>query len=263
VTPLLELRHLHKSYAVSGGMFGQAQKLRAVDDVSLVLEERRTLGLVGESGCGKSSLSRLVMRLAEVDSGEILFKGRDITRSSGRALRELRRDMAMVFQNPYGSLNPRMRVAELIAAPLAIHGVGGAAGRVRRLLDAVGLAAGAAEKFPHEFSGGQRQRIAIARALALNPSLVICDEAVSALDVSVQAQILNLLADLQSEFALTYLFISHNLAVVEHVSDQVAVMRSGRIVESGTVDEIFNNPQQDYTRTLLAAVPRIGKKEAS
>lgn len=261
MTALLELRHLDKSFSVSGGLFGQVQKIHAVNDVSLVLEERCTLGLVGESGCGKSSLSRLIMRLSSSDSGQILFKGQDITALSGRALRAVRRDMAMVFQNPYGSLNPRMRVSELIAAPLVIHGVGSTserAARVRQLLDAVGLPGDAAGKFPHEFSGGQRQRIAIARALALKPSLIICDEAVSALDVSVQAQILNLLADLQTEFSLTYLFISHNLSVVEHVSDRVAVMRAGRIVETGSVDEIFNVPKQEYTRTLLAAVPRIG-----
>ncbi len=261
MTVLLELRHLDKSFSVSGGLFGGEQKVHAVNDVSLVLEERCTLGLVGESGCGKSSLSRLIMRLSPSDSGQILFKGQDITALSGRALRAVRRDMAMVFQNPYGSLNPRMRVSELIAAPLVIHGIGSyqeRSVRVRQLLDAVGLPGDAAGKFPHEFSGGQRQRIAIARALALKPSLIICDEAVSALDVSVQAQILNLLADLQAEFSLTYLFISHNLSVVEHVSDRVAVMRGGRIVESGSVDEIFNVPKQEYTRTLLAAVPRIG-----
>ena len=206
MTPLLELRQVCKTFTIAGGPFSASHAVRAVDDVSLVLEERRTLGLVGESGCGKSTLSRLIMRLLPADSGEILFRGSDVRRLEGGALRTLRREMAMVFQNPYGSLNPRMRVSELVAAPLVIHGVGNRVereARVAKLLDAVGLSTAAAGRFPHEFSGGQRQRIAIARALALSPALVICDEAVSALDVSVQAQILNLLRDLQDEFALT------------------------------------------------------------
>jgi peptide/nickel transport system ATP-binding protein len=261
MSTLLEIRHLSKSFTVPGGAFSRGHVVRAVDDVSLLLEERHTLGLVGESGCGKSTIARLVMRLATADSGEIIFQGRDVQKLGTAALRTARRDMAMVFQNPYGSLNPRMRIGELVAAPLVIHGVGSRAeraARVEQLLDAVGLPAAAKDRFPHEFSGGQRQRIAIARALALSPSLVICDEATSALDVSVQAQILNLLAELQAAFALTYLFISHNLAVVEHMADTVAVMRAGRIVESGPVEVIFHAPADEYTRTLLAAVPRIG-----
>ena len=261
MTALLELRRVCKSFTVAGGLFSHSHVIRAVDDVSLAVEERRTLGLVGESGCGKSTVSRLVMRLLTADSGEILFRGQDIRTLKGGALRGMRRHMAMVFQNPYGSLNPRMRVDELVSAPLVIHGVGNRAeraARVVRLLDAVGLPREAAGKLPHEFSGGQRQRIAIARALALSPSLVICDEATSALDVSVQAQILNLLRDLQQEFSLTYLFISHNLSVVEHVSDTVAVMQAGRIVESGPVEQIFHAPVQQYTQSLLAAVPKIG-----
>jgi peptide/nickel transport system ATP-binding protein len=201
------------------------------------------------------------MRLSDPSSGQILFKGQDIAKLPEREMRPFRREMAMVFQNPYGSLNPRQSVAELVEAPMVIFADGDFAerqARVRTLLQAVGLPAAAAQKYPHEFSGGQRQRIAIARALALNPSLVICDEAVSALDVSVQAQVLNLLKDLQAEFDLTYLFISHDLSVVEHVSDTVAVMQKGRIVEYGPTAAIFNDPKQPYTRMLLDAVPTIG-----
>lgn len=257
--PVLSIRNLVKSYMLKDGMFGALRDFRAVDDVSLDVAPNSTLGLVGESGCGKTTLSRLVMRLDQPDSGEILFEGKDIARLSQRQLFPFRRKIAMVFQNPYGSLNPRQTIADAIAAPLIIHGEAkGREARVATLLDAVGLPRAAASKYPHEFSGGQRQRIAIARALALNPSLVICDEAVSALDVSVQAQVLNLLKDLQGEFALTYLFISHDLSVVEHISDRVAVMQSGRIVERGSADRIFADPQEEYTRTLLAAVPRVG-----
>ncbi|WP_245282730.1 ABC transporter ATP-binding protein [Neorhizobium galegae] len=235
--------------------------MRAVDRVSLSIAPRKTLGLVGESGCGKSTLSRAVIRLYKPDSGQIFFKGKDIARLSDKEMRPFRREIAMVFQNPYGSLNPRQTVAQIVEAPMVIFADGDAAGRqgrVRSLLEAVGMPAAAAQKYPHEFSGGQRQRIAIARALALNPSLVICDEAVSALDVSVQAQVLNLLKDLQAEFDLTYLFISHDLSVVEHVSDTVAVMQKGRIVEYGPAAEIFGNPKEPYTRILLDAVPTVG-----
>ncbi|CDZ32844.1 Oligopeptide/dipeptide ABC transporter, ATPase subunit [Neorhizobium galegae bv. officinalis] len=236
-------------------------EMRAVDRVSLSIAPRKTLGLVGESGCGKSTLSRAVIRLYKPDSGQIFFKGKDIARLSDKEMRPFRREIAMVFQNPYGSLNPRQTVAQIVEAPMVIFADGDAAGRqgrVRSLLEAVGMPAAAAQKYPHEFSGGQRQRIAIARALALNPSLVICDEAVSALDVSVQAQVLNLLKDLQAEFDLTYLFISHDLSVVEHVSDTVAVMQKGRIVEYGPAAEIFGNPKEPYTRILLDAVPTVG-----
>ncbi|CDZ61935.1 ABC transporter ATP-binding protein [Neorhizobium galegae] len=259
--PLLEIRDLVKSYWIKPAPLAMPVEMRAVDRVSLSIAPRSTLGLVGESGCGKSTLSRAVMRLYRPDAGEILFKGRDIARLSEGEMRPFRREIAMVFQNPYGSLNPRQTVAELVEAPLVIFGEGTASVRRRRvagLLEAVGLPAAAAAKYPHEFSGGQRQRIAIARALALNPSLVICDEAVSALDVSVQAQVLNLLKDLQVEFDLTYLFISHDLSVVEHISDTVAVMQKGRIVEHGSAKAIFANPKEAYTRMLLDAVPTIG-----
>jgi len=259
--PLLELRDLCKSYWVKPSPLSMPVEMRAVDRVSLSVAPRTTLGLVGESGCGKSTLSRAVMRLYKPDSGQILFKGRDIAGLSDREMRPFRREIAMVFQNPYGSLNPRQTVAQLVEAPMVIFADGDAGqrqARVRSLLEAVGLPAAAAQKYPHEFSGGQRQRIAIARALALKPSLVICDEAVSALDVSVQAQVLNLLKDLQAEFDLTYLFISHDLSVVEHVSDTVAVMQKGRIVEYGTAAAIFGNPKEAYTRMLLDAVPTVG-----
>ncbi|CAN7723390.1 ABC transporter ATP-binding protein [Neorhizobium sp. LjRoot104] len=259
--PLLEIRDLCKSYWVKPSPLAMPVEMRAVDRVSLSIAPRTTLGLVGESGCGKSTLSRAVIRLYKPDSGQIFFKGKDIAGLSDKEMRPFRREIAMVFQNPYGSLNPRQTVAQIVEAPMVIFADGDAAGRqgrVRSLLDAVGMPAAAAQKYPHEFSGGQRQRIAIARALALNPSLVICDEAVSALDVSVQAQVLNLLKDLQAEFDLTYLFISHDLSVVEHVSDTVAVMQKGRIVEYGPAAEIFGNPKEPYTRMLLDAVPTVG-----
>lgn len=260
-TPILELRNLCKSYWIKPAPLSALTEMRAVDNVNMVIAPRTTLGLVGESGCGKSTLSRAVMRLSEVTSGEIRFKGTDIAKLPESGVRPFRREMAMVFQNPYGSLNPRQSVAELVEAPMVIFSDGDVTARlarVRSLIDAVGLPASAAQKYPHEFSGGQRQRIAIARALALKPSLVICDEAVSALDVSVQAQVLNLLKDLQVEFDLTYLFISHDLSVVEHVSDTVAVMQKGKIVEYGSVKAIFNDPREPYTRMLLDAVPKIG-----
>jgi len=257
--PLLEIRNLRKTYWLKDSPTASPRPMVAVDDVSLTIPRHSTLGLVGESGCGKSTLSRLVMRLTDCDAGEIRLGGKDIAKLSERQLFKIRSNLSMVFQNPYGSLNPRQTVADIIAAPLIVHGrKSEVATIVPRLLAAVGLPGTAAGKYPHEFSGGQRQRIAIARALALNPSLVICDEAVSALDVSVQAQVLNLLKDLQDEFNLTYLFISHDLSVVQHISDSIAVMQAGRIVEIGSAGEIFESPKEDYTRMLLAAVPRIG-----
>jgi peptide/nickel transport system ATP-binding protein len=258
-TPLLEIKNLTKTYWLKDSPVSPVRPMVAVDDVSLAIPRHTTLGLVGESGCGKSTLSRMVMRLADSDSGQIRLDGKDIAGLPEGQLFDVRRNLSMVFQNPYGSLNPRQTVADIVGAPLIVHGrKAECATAVPRLIDAVGLPAASAKKFPHEFSGGQRQRIAIARALALNPSLVICDEAVSALDVSVQAQVLNLLKDLQDEFDLTYLFISHDLSVVEHISDTIAVMQSGKIVETGPADEIFANPRESYTRMLLDAVPRIG-----
>ncbi|MBB6465637.1 peptide/nickel transport system ATP-binding protein [Aminobacter lissarensis] len=264
--PLLELKDLCKSYWVKPTPLSAPVEMRAVDNVNIAIAPRTTLGLVGESGCGKTTLSRAVMRLSTPGSGQILFNGKDIAKLSESAMQPFRREIAMVFQNPYGSLNPRQAVADLVAAPMVIVGEGTSAERSKRvayLLDAVGLPKAAASRYPHEFSGGQRQRIAVARALALKPSLVICDEAVSALDVSVQAQVLNLLKDLQVEFDLTYLFISHDLSVVEHVSDTVAVMQKGRIVEYGPADDIFAAPKDAYTRMLLDAVPIIGVDRAA
>ena len=256
---LLEIRNLTKTYWLRETALSAPKPFRAVDDVSLVIPARSTVGLVGESGCGKSTLSRLVMRLMQPDSGAIEFEGRDLVSLDHDRLRAARRDFALVFQNPYGSLNPRQTVTDLVAAPIDIHQRGrDREAAVARLLDAVGLPRDAMGRYPHEFSGGQRQRIVIARALALNPKLLICDEAVSALDVSVQAQVLNLLRDLQDEFDLTYLFISHDMSVVRHVSDTIAVMQKGKIVEIGPAAEVFDNPKEDYTRTLLSAVPKIG-----
>lgn len=256
---LLNIRNLTKTFWTRESALSPPQPFRAVDAVSLVIPARSTLGLVGESGCGKSTLSRLVMRLMQPDSGAIEFDGRDLASLDRDRLRAARRDFALVFQNPYGSLNPRQTVMDLVAAPIDIHEKGrNRQATVARLLDAVGLPRDAMRRYPHEFSGGQRQRIVIARALALNPKLLICDEAVSALDVSVQAQVLNLLQDLQEEFDLTYLFISHDMSVVRHVSDTIAVMQKGRIVETGPAADVFDNPRADYTRTLLNAVPKIG-----
>jgi peptide/nickel transport system ATP-binding protein len=256
-SPLLSVRGLVKTYAVREGLFGPAREVRAVNDVSFEIPFRTTMGLVGESGCGKSTLSRLIMRLLTPDTGSIVLDGEDLATLSGASLRRMRPRMAMVFQDPYGSLNPRQTVEQLIAEPLVINGRSAERSQiVTKMLDCVGLPRSALARYPHEFSGGQRQRIAIARALALRPALVICDEAVSALDVSVQAQVLNLLKDLQAEFDLTYLFISHDLSVVEHVSDTIAVMQKGQIVESGSASLIFSSPAHEYTKTLLAAVPR-------
>ena len=256
---LLNIRNLTKTFWTRESALSAPQPFRAVDDVSLAIPARSTLGLVGESGCGKSTLSRLVMRLMQPDSGSIEFEGRDLVSLDHDRLRAARRDFALVFQNPYGSLNPRQTVTDLVAAPIDIHQKGrDREATVARLLDAVGLPRDAMHRYPHEFSGGQRQRIVVARALALKPKLLICDEAVSALDVSVQAQVLNLLQDLQDEFDLTYLFISHDMSVVRHVSDTIAVMQKGRIVETGPAADVFDNPKAEYTRTLLSAVPKIG-----
>jgi oligopeptide transport system ATP-binding protein len=259
---LLEARELRKSYAVSTGAFTQSsRRATAVDGVSFGLARGETLGIVGESGCGKTTLARMLLRLIEPDAGEIRFQGKDWLGARGADLRALRRRMQMVFQDPIASLNPRMRVGAIVGEPLAIHEpqLSAAARRTRatEILAAVGLGADALDRYPHEFSGGQRQRIGIARALILRPELVIADEPVSALDVSVGAQILELLAQLQREFSLTLILISHSLPVVAQLATRVAVMQTGRIVEIGSAEQVLNKPQHPYTQTLLAAVPQI------
>ena len=256
---LVEARGLRKYFPVRGGLFGRARAwVRAVEDVSLAIRPGETLGLVGESGCGKSTLGRLLLRLSEPSDGDVLFEGRSLLRLPPRELRALRRHMQIVFQDPYGSLNPRMRVKTIVGEGLAIHGIGTRRerlARVRELLGLVGLTPEAEERYPHEFSGGQRQRIGIARALAVGARFIVADEPVSALDVSIQAQILNLLQDLRQRLGLTMLFVSHDLRIIEHVSDRVAVMYLGRIVESGTREQIYSGARHPYTRALLAAVP--------
>ncbi|SDB06808.1 ABC transporter ATP-binding protein [Belnapia rosea] len=251
--PLLEVEGLARHWAVKGGT------VRAVDGVSFALGRGETLALVGESGCGKSTTARLALRLIEPTAGRVRIDGTDITGLSGGALRRMRRQAQIIFQDPYASLNPRLTVGEAIAEPLIVHGIGDAASRaarVRELLGLVGLASWQAGRFPHEFSGGQRQRIGIARALAVQPALIICDEPVSALDVSIQAQVVNLLKDLQARLGLAYLFIAHDLAVVKHMADRVAVMYLGRIMEVADKRSLFANPRHPYTRALLSAIPQ-------
>ena len=260
MSTLVAAQNLTKHYPVRAGGFlrRSALVLRAVDDVSLEILRGETLGLVGESGCGKSTLGRLLIRLVEPTSGRIMFEGTDVTSLGRTALREARRAMQIVFQDPYGALNPRMSVEDIIMEPLLIHGArANAESRrsVTQMLDLVGLPARAAGRFPHEFSGGQRQRIGIARALILRPNFVVCDEPVSALDVSVQAQIVNLLSDLQGELGLTYLFIAHDLGVVKHISTRVAVMYLGRIVEVAEKRRLYATPLHPYTQALIASVP--------
>ena len=231
--------------------------VKAVDGVSFEIKRGETLGLVGESGCGKTTVGRALLRLYDPTEGRILFEDKDIATLSGKELRQLRRRMQMIFQDPYSSLNPRQNVGNIVGEPLKVHGIGGrnVEVQVRELLDTVGLPKGSANRYPHEFSGGQRQRIGLARALALSPDLIVADEPVSALDVSIQAQIVNLLEEMQEEFALTYLFIAHDLAVVRHISDRIAVMYLGRIVEVAPSTKLYENPLHPYTRALLSAVP--------
>jgi oligopeptide transport system ATP-binding protein len=256
---MLDVRGLTKHFSVGGGPFGLGDEVvRAVDGVSFSIGRGETFGLVGESGCGKTTVGRCILRLVEPTAGEVVFDGTSLLELGRREMQSMRRDMQIVFQDPFSSLNPRMRVGDIVEEPLVVHSVGARAerrARVRELLSEVGLAADAAERYPHEFSGGQRQRIGIARALALNPKLIVADEPVSALDVSVQAQIVNLLQDLQQQHGLTYLFISHGLAVVEHISTRVAVMYLGKIVEIATSAELYRNPLHPYTRALLSAIP--------
>ena len=262
-SPLVEVQDLKKHFALGSALFGQAPTVKAVDGVSFTIDHGQTFGLVGESGCGKSTVSRVLTRLTEPTSGRILIEGSDIAEASGRELHALRRHVQMVFQDPYASLNPRMRVADIVAEPLDNYGIGTRAERrerVRYLFSRVGLRPDQLEKYPHEFSGGQRQRIGIARALALEPRLIILDEPVSALDVSVQAQVINLLVDLQAELGVSFLFVAHDLAVVEHISDRIAVMYLGRIVEIGDKRRIFDEPRHPYTKALLSSVPEPDPK---
>ncbi len=260
--PLIEIRNLTKLFPLGASLFGAAAKgeVRAVDDVSLDINSGETLGLVGESGSGKSTLGRLVLRLIEPTSGSVHFQGCDLLAANHRGMRRLRRDMQIIFQDPFGSLDPRMNVEDIISEPLIIHEKSTPAARrarVSELLRAVGLDQSILPRFPHEFSGGQRQRIGIARALALRPKFIVADEPVSALDVSVGAQIVNLLSQLQREFGLTYLFISHSMPVVRYLATRIAVMYHGKIVEVGSTRQITEQPQHSYTRTLLQATPEI------
>jgi oligopeptide/dipeptide ABC transporter ATP-binding protein len=256
---LVEVKSLKKYFPITGGIFSRiVGHVKAVDGVSFTIRKGETLGLVGESGCGKTTMGRAILRLVDATEGEVLFEGQDVFKLGKEEMRKLRREMQIIFQDPYASLNPRMTIGDIIGEPLEIHGVARGQkkeARVRELLDVVGLAPYHIRRYPHEFSGGQRQRIGIARALALNPKLIICDEPVSALDVSIQSQIINLLQDLQSNFGLTYLFIAHNLSVIKHISDRVGVMYLGKIVEMSSEAELFRNPKHPYTEALLSAVP--------
>jgi ABC-type glutathione transport system ATPase component len=258
---LIQAQHLTKIFPTGESVFGVARgEVAAVDDVSLEIAAGETLGLVGESGSGKSTLGRLLLRLIEPTSGAIRFSGHDVLAARGRELRRLRRDMQIVFQDPFASLNPRMRVRDIVTEPLVIHNSASPqdrAARARELMSAVGLDESALARYPHEFSGGQRQRVGIARALALKPKFIVCDEPVSALDVSVAAQIVNLLSRLQREFGLTYLFISHSMPIVRYLATRIAVMQRGRIVEIGITEQITSAPAHPYTRSLLEATPTI------
>jgi ABC-type oligopeptide transport system ATPase subunit len=258
--PLLQVTELHKHFPIREGLLIERKvgEVRAVDGVSFEVQPGETLSLVGESGSGKSTTGYCVLQLLKPTSGSIKFEGTELTELGREEMRRMRREMQIVFQDPYSSLDPRMTVGDIVGEPLIVHGIGtrrDRSVRIRDLLEVVGFDPGYTNRYPHEFSGGQRQRIGIARALALSPKLIVCDEPVSALDVSIQAQILNLLKDLQRDFGLTYLFIAHDLAVVRGMSDRIAVMNRGQIVELGPAEEVYTNPQDDYTKALLSAVP--------
>jgi oligopeptide transport system ATP-binding protein len=258
--PLLVVKNLKKYFPIKKGVLidRTVDYVKAVDDVSFHVKAGETLGLVGESGSGKTTTGYCILQLLKPTAGTVIFNGRDLTKTNRAGLRQVRRDLQVVFQDPYASLNPRMTVGDIVSEPLVVHDIGDRRSRRRsaeQLLEVVGFNPDFINRYPHEFSGGQRQRIGIARALALNPSLIVCDEPVSALDVSIQAQILNLLKDLQAEFGLAYLFIAHDLAVVRTMSDRIAVMNTGKIVEEGPAEEVYSNPQDPYSQALLAAVP--------
>mgnify|MGYP001329867845 CR=1 FL=1 len=256
---LLEVHHLKKYYPLHKSLFNRTQGyVKAVDDISFTVQKGETFGLVGESGCGKSTLGRAILRLIEPTEGQIWFEGLNISQLSANELRKKRRDMQIVFQDPFSSLDPRHTVQRILEEPLVVHGVGNRIERqtmIHRLIDVVGLTPSHLQRYPHQFSGGQRQRIGIARALALQPKLIVADEPVSALDVSIQSQVINLMQDLQDEFGLTYIFIAHDLSVVRHICDRVAVMYLGRIVELADKESLYSNPQHPYTQALLSAVP--------
>lgn len=257
--PILEVSHLKKYFDIKGGIFGKSVgEVKAVDDLSFSVNEGEILGIVGESGCGKSTAGKSILRLIEPTDGSVKFEGTDLTDLTSEEMRQLRKNMQIIFQDPYASLNPRHKVERIISEPLLIHGMKSSKERkerVKELLEIVGLEAYHASRYPHQFSGGQRQRIGIARALANNPKLIICDEPVSALDVSVQSQILNLMEELREKFKLTYVFIAHDLSVVKHISDRVGVMYLGRMVELTDKHTLFNDPKHPYTRALMSAVP--------
>jgi peptide/nickel transport system ATP-binding protein len=264
--PLLKVEDLVKHFPVRSGLFGTRQVVRAVDGISFEVAGGETLGLVGESGCGKTTTGRMLVRLLEPTAGKITFDGRDITHAKQSSLRSMRQDLQIIFQDPYSSLNPRHTVGKIIAMPMVVNGIdppGGVMKRVQELLEIVGLNPEHYNRYPHEFSGGQRQRIGVARALAVRPKLIVADEPVSALDVSIQAQVINLLRDLQREFGLAFVFIAHDLAVVRHFCQRISVMYLGKIVETGTREQIYERPSHPYTRALLSAVPDVTKLGAA